>query len=42
MGMFMMMTFWQSLPLPEVPEGDGEDGNFLMPVGWDAIELDSD
>ncbi len=41
MGMFMIMMFWQLLPFPEVSEGDSKDGDFFMPVGWDAIESDS-
>ncbi|SJL03663.1 uncharacterized protein ARMOST_16509 [Armillaria ostoyae] len=28
--------------LPEVPDGEGEDGDFLMPDGWDLIESDKD
>lgn len=28
--------------LPEVPEGEGKDGDFLMPDGWDIIDSDSD
>ncbi len=28
--------------LPEVLDGEGEDGDFLMPDGWDIIKSDKD